>query len=261
MSRVLGSDLRGGGWNGDPQSPDLTKHMFELKGDGGFDTPECIEMLKEADIVVTNPPFSLFRKYFLHLIEHKKKFIILGNALGVSAKAIFPFFLRNEVWFGVTNRGRKFDVPEHYHGIRSNIKEGKDGSLYAQFGNVWWYTNLTHGRRNEELKLIKKYSKKEYPMLDNYNAIHVGNTDNIPKDYPGVMAVSTMFLGKHNPDQFEILAITNRDVDHPYKTKIYKKEDFPKKYGDMNARSVIVLPNGSYKCHFPQVLIRNLKPE
>lgn len=253
--------MRGGGeWNGDVHSPDLTKYKFDLKGDGDFRSEECTEYLKEADIVVTNPPFSLFREYLSQLVEYDKKFIILGNMNSMSTVKVFPLFQENRVWFGVENTGRKFGVPDRYDdGTRTNIKIDKDGNIQAQFGNVWWYTNLPHGKRKEEIPLYKKYNKKDYPKYDNYDAIHVGGSGNIPKDYPGVMGVSTAFMDKFNPDQFEIMGITGRDRKHPLKTKIYTAKDMPR-YSDFNRGAAIYLPGGRLKNLFTCLFIRNRNP-
>lgn len=163
----------------------------ELKGDGSFLSKECIELLKQADIVVTNPPFSLFRKYLAQLIEYEKKFLIVGNFNAVSYEEVFPLIKNNEVWMGVSPRSMKF----------KNI----EGELISV--NACWFTNLPHKKRNEKLILIKKYNgnEKDYPKYDNYDAIEVGTTAHIPKDYDGVMGVPISFLSKYNPEQFELI--------------------------------------------------------
>jgi hypothetical protein len=176
-----------------------------LEGNGDFRSDECIELLKSADIVCTNPPFSLFREYIAQLMEYKKKFLIIGNYNAVTYKEIFPLIKENKMWLGVSLDGRNvwFEIPdwyEKYHKI-------EDGKKYAFVAGVIWFTNLPHKKRNEELILVKRYkgNEKNYPKYDNYNAIEVSKVVNIPKDYKGAMGVPITFLNKYNPNQFEIL--------------------------------------------------------
>lgn len=177
----------------------------ELKGNGDFRSEECIKLLKQSDIVCTNPPFSLFREYINQLVEYEKKFLIIGNYNAVTYKEIFPLIKENKMWLGVTLDGRNiwFRIPdwyEKYHKI-------EDGVKYAFVAGVVWFTNLSHKKKNEELILVKKYkgNETEYPKYDNYNAIEVSKVVNIPKDYKGVMGVPITFLNKYNPNQFEIV--------------------------------------------------------
>jgi hypothetical protein len=172
-----------------------------LKENGDFRSSECIELLKESDIISTNPPFSLFREYVAQLIEFKKKFLIIGNAASYICKEIFPLIKNNEMWWGVSPRNMKFLRPDN---TEKQI-------------NAVWYTNLPHKKRNEELILFRKYkgNEKNYPKYDNYEAIHVSKTIDIPKDYHGVMCVPITFLSKFNPDQFVILGFTNTGEDNP----------------------------------------------
>lgn len=164
--------------------------ISQLEGNGDFRSNECIELLKESDIVVTNPPFSLFREYVAQLMEYKKKFIIIGNKNAITYKEFFPLLKNNEVWIG-------------YY----NVKEFKkpDGT-FQKFGNIGWFTNLDHNKRHEELILYKTYNEKEYPKYDNYDAINVDKVQDIPIDYDGVMGVPITFLDKYCPEQFEIVA-------------------------------------------------------
>ena len=197
-----------------PDVEDIGVHSFE--GDGDFRSPECIELLKQADIVVTNPPFSLFREYIAQLVQYGKQFLIVGSQNAVTYKDIFPLIKDNRMWLGVTPRGQDmlFDVPEDYaKELVATAKEGSayrvvDGIVKGRLGNAAWFTNLEHRKRNEELILWKRYSPHEYPRYDNYDAINVDRIAEIPMDWDGAMGVPITFLDKYNPDQFEILGIT-----------------------------------------------------
>lgn len=160
-----------------------------LKGDGDFRSPECIELLKQADIVITNPPFSLFREYIAQLIEYNKQFIIIGNDNCRTYKEVFKLIKNNNLWCG-------------YNHVKEFVKA--DGNK-QQFGNVSWYTNVEITKRYQRLDLYKKYSPDEYPKYDNYDAIEVSKVSDIPVDYDGVMGVPITFLDKYNPNQFEIV--------------------------------------------------------
>jgi len=179
-----------------------------LKGNGDFRSDECVELLKQADIVVTNPPFSLFREYVAQLMEYKKKFLILGQQGAIIYKEFFPLVKENKVWLGYDNGGTKwFQVPMDYDIPTESRKKIVNGVKYFSMGSVNWYTNLYVSKRHNEFTLYKKYSPKEYPKYDNYNAINVNRFIDIPKDYNGVMGVPITFLDKHNPDQFEIIGL------------------------------------------------------
>ena len=194
-----------------PNEQDI--EVFHLKGDGDFRSRECVELLKQSDIVVTNPPFSLFRKYVASLMEHEKKFIIIGSMNAITYKEIFPLIKENRVWLGITPKGQDmlFDVPEGYAlELTATKKEGSayklsEGVVKGRLGNAAWFTNLDHAKRHEKLILYKRYSSEEYPAYDNYDAIEVSKTKDIPMDYDGAMGVPVTFLDKHNPDQFEII--------------------------------------------------------
>ena len=187
--------------------------VFQLKEDGDFRNRECIELLKQADIVVTNPPFSLFREYIAQLVDHNKKFLVIGNMNAITYKEIFPLIKSGRLWLGHGPAGKDmlFDVPEDYATeLVRNKKEGSayrlvDGVIKGRLGNAVWFTNLDHKKRNEELILFKRYSPEEYPKYDNYDAINVNKTEHIPVDYGGEMGVPITFLDKHNPDQFQII--------------------------------------------------------
>lgn len=161
-----------------------------LEGDGDFRSKESIELLKQADIVITNPPFSLFREYVAQLIEYEKKFLIVGNINAISYKECFEFIKENKMWLGY-NTLRHFKQP--------------DGSLY-ETARSFWYSNLEIDKRHEELILFKTYNENDYPEYDNYNAINVNKTTDIPIDYDGYMGVPITFLDKYNPEQFEIVS-------------------------------------------------------
>jgi hypothetical protein len=190
-----------------------------LKGDGDFRSEESIELLKKADIVVTNPPFSLFREYVQQLMKYDKKFVIIGNKNAITYKKIFPLIRDNKLWVGNTPMGTDmlFDVPEDV--AKNLISNRKEGSTYRIINGVVkgraqavWFTNLDIPKRHEDLILYKKYIPGKYPKYDNYDAVEVSKTAEIPMDYEGVMGVPVSFLDKFNPDQFEILG-SNRGVD------------------------------------------------
>jgi hypothetical protein len=186
---------------------------------GDFRSAECLALLKEADIVVTNPPFSLFREYVAQLIQYRKKFIILGNQNAITYKEIFPLIRDNKLWLGVDNGGTKwFQVQDDYNIQTESRKKIVNGVKYFSMGSIMWFTNLDHGRRHQHLPLMTmaenlKFSKNlmgkaAYDRYDNYDAIEVMTYKEIPSDYDGVMGVPITFLDKYNPDQFEILGIT-----------------------------------------------------
>lgn len=179
----------------------------KLKGDGDFRSKESIELLKQADIVVTNPPFSLFREYVAQLIEYDKKFLIIGNINAISYKEIFKLIKENKAWLGV-NMGRGisgFIVPKHYELYGSEARVDENGNRIVATNNCLWLTNLDNAKRHEELILYKNYSPEEFPTYDSYDAINVDKTKDIPMDYSGAMGVPITFLDKYNPDQFEII--------------------------------------------------------
>lgn len=178
-----------------------------LKGDGDFRSEECIELLKEADIVVTNPPFSLFREYVAQLVDNGKEFLILGSQNAVAYIEVFKFIKDNLVWLGIDNGGTKwFKVPLDYEILTdARIKFDGQGNKYFSMGNICWFTNLDISKRHQNLTLYKKYNSEDYPKYDNYDAINVDRYTEIPYDYDGVMGVPITFLDKYNPDQFEIL--------------------------------------------------------
>ena len=195
---------------GMPPNPNIAGLVHPLEGDGDFRSEECIEFLKEADIVVTNPPFSLFREYVAQLIEYQKKFIIIGNINAVTYKEIFPFVQSEQIWLGpsIHSGDREFEIPSSYPLEAASSRIDGDGRKFIRMKGVRWFTNLDFPQRHEELILYKKYKPEDYPYFDNYAAINVGKTADIPYDYDGAMGVPISYLDKHNPEQFEILGMT-----------------------------------------------------
>ncbi len=193
-----------------------------LEGDGDFRSAECIALLKQSDIIVTNPPFSLFREYINQLFDFNKKFVIIGNMNAITYKEVFPIIMENKMWFGpsISSGDREFEVPDSYPIAAAGWRVDNEGRKFLRIKGVRWFTNLDHGRRHQPLPLMTmkenlKYSKhkevkgkRKYDNYDNYNAIEVPFTDAIPSDYDGVMGVPITFLDKYNPDQFEIIGMT-----------------------------------------------------
>jgi hypothetical protein len=186
--------------------------LTRLQGDGDFRSPECLEMLKGCDIVVTNPPFSLFREYVAQLMEYDKKFLIIGNKNAITYKEIFKLIKENKMWIGRMPMGADmlFNVPEKYS--KNFLENKKKGSAYRIVDGVikgrsqaCWFTNIDHKKRHEKLKLFRKYTAEKYPHYDNYDAIEVAKVSDIPEDWDGVMGVPITFLDKYDPEQFEIV--------------------------------------------------------
>jgi hypothetical protein len=190
---------------------------WSLKSDdtynsGDFRSCECVELLKQADIVITNPPFSLFREYVTHLIAYNKQFLIIGGQNAITYKEIFKLIKENKVWLGVDNGGTKwFRVPDDYDIQTESRKKIENGIKYFSMGSITWFTNMDNPKRHEEIPLFKKYSPSEYPKYDNYDAIEIGKVAEIPVDYGGSMGVPITFLDKHNPEQFEIIKFRKGD--------------------------------------------------
>jgi hypothetical protein len=193
--------------NGDGRINKLDTIRTPLQQNGDFRSPECIEILEEADIVVTNPPFSLFREYVAQLQEYDKEYIIIGNQNAITYKEVFKLIKDEKLWLGhsIHSGDREFRVPEYYplNAIWSRIDE--HGNKYIRIKGIRWFTNLDYKERHEDLLLYKKYTPEEYPKYDNYDAINVDKTKDIPKDYTGAIGVPITFLDKYNPEQFEII--------------------------------------------------------
>lgn len=190
----------------------------DLEGDGDFRSEECIGLLKKCDIVCTNPPFSLFREYVAQLMEYGKQFLIIGNGNAVTYKEIFPLIKENKMWLGVTlfcGKMPYFGVPKEFVSENDRVIVKEDGTILKQVNSIAWFTNLDHKKRHEELLLYKKYNEDEYPKYDNYDAIEVSKTKDIPMDYDRVMGVPITFLDKYCPEQFEIVGLDRYVEDNP----------------------------------------------
>ncbi len=220
----------------------------QLNGDGDFRSTECVELLKQADIVVTNPPFSLFREHVAQLVAYDKKFLVVGTWNAITYKEIFKLIKENKLWIGI-NSNRNFSgfiVPKHYplHGTEARIDE--NGNRIVSSNNTCWFTNLDNAKRHEDLILYKTYNPVEYPIYDNYEAIEVSKTKDIPIDYKGVMGVPITFMDKYNPEQFEILWTTDRGGDGML-------EDFKKEHERFDAP--VINGVGLYK----RIFIKHLR--
>lgn len=189
-----------------------TNVLSLLKGDGDFRSPECIKLLKEADIVVTNPPFSLFRVYLAQLMKYEKQFIIIGSKNAITYKEVFKLLKENKIWLGngFPNGNAFFRIPGEYSREWANGVYDPETGL-VKFRNVGWYTNLDTSKRHESITPYKRYTPEEYPRYDNYDAIEVSKTADIPYDYDGAMGVPITFFDKYNPEQFEIVKFRKGD--------------------------------------------------
>lgn len=242
-----------------------------LKGNGDFRSQECIELLQEADIVVTNPPFSLFREYVALLSKYDKKFLIIGNQNALTYKDCFKLISENKMWLGVSihSGDREFMIPPTYEVRSKSLRVDAKGNRYIRVVGVRWFTNLDYPQRHEDLVLYKTYNPEEYPTFENYNAINVNKTGDIPIDYEGIMGVPITFMDKYNPDQFEILGMCENEDLYGLKTKVYTtaecKQAYFAKFGkngtyDLNASGVI-LKDGIREKVYQRILIRNKKPQ
>lgn len=211
---------------------DIEEFKHPLKQNGDFRSPECIELLKESDIVVTNPPFSLFREYVTQLIEHNKKFLIIGNKNAVNY--LLPYFRENLMWLGMTS-------PEYF---MTPDLDGQNVKTDKLKGLTRWFTNLQNTRRSDRITMYKEYNEEEYPKFNNYDAINVDKVTDIPVDYNGYMGVPVTFLDKYNPRQFEIIGITYSTDKHPLIESIRTDEK----------RRHVGIINGKEK--YPRVIIR-----
>ena len=194
--------------NGNLVVDDDEVSVRELKGDGDFRSAECVELLKEADIVVTNPPFSLFREYVAQLVKYEKKFLIIGNQNAITYKEIFPLFMNNSIWLGYGFRRNCAHFETNY---KDEASDADHRAGMIRVSGVMWYTNLEIAKRHEIYPLYKRYSPEEFPVYDNYDAIEVGRACDIPMDFPGVMGVPITFMDKFNPLQFELIGATESE--------------------------------------------------
>ena len=254
--------------------------LSELDGDGDFRSDECLALLDEADIVVTNPPFSLFREYVAVLMEHNKKFIIIGNVNAITYKEVFPLLMNNEMWIGASihSGDRAFYVPDDYPLDAAGCGIDEDtGRKFIRVKGVRWFTNLDIKQRHEEMILVSRYSEELYPRFDNYDAIEVGKTSDIPCDYADIMGVPITFLDRYSPDQFEIIGLTQGWDDlhsKRYGQQIQVSKDGKQskvmKLNDGPAIEVSTPPSGQtyyivdghyYVKAYARILIRNKHPE
>ena len=243
-----------------------------LEGDGDFRSQEICQLRDQADFIITNPPFSLFREFLAWIVEANKQFVIIGNMNAITYKEVFPLIKDNKIWLGATGfvTDMVFGVPEGSIVKESDKKKaerlGYIGN-YTRLGNSCWFTNLDHGRRHQHLPLMTmadnlKFSrhkeirgKESYEHYDNYDAIEVPFTDAIPSDYEETMGVPISFLDKYCPEQFEIIGMAKRGAGDPaLKSKVYTKADYPN-YSDLNATPVIII-DGKPKNTYPRLLIR-----
>ena len=243
------------------------KNVLSILKTGDFRDPECIELLQEADVVVTNPPFSLFREYFAQLIEYNKKFLIVGSQKTIGCKEIFPLFKDNKVWWGY---GFKGAAAHFFSPYEDTATAGDHRENMIRVSGVTWFTNLDIPKRNDYLDLVCHYSPEEYPKYENYNAIEVSKTADIPCNYDGIMGVPITFLEKYNPEQFEIIGSNSS-------TELCKElgvkplgEDWIKRYreaggtGHNTANMVRIVYNdsiGKPKVAFSRIFIRNKHPK
>ncbi len=221
-----------------------------LKGDGDFRSEESIKILEEADIVVTNPPFSLFREYVAQLVEYNKNFLILGDQNAITYKDIFKLIKEDKLWLGYDNGGTKwFQVPDDYDIKTESRKKIENGVKYFSMGRIFWYTNLDTTKRHEDIILYKKYTQEDFPNYSNYDAVEVSKVADIPMDYEGVMGVPITFVDKYNPDQFKIIGQTHSG-DASSEVEVLRKDP------EHRHRGIVC---GEKKEKYARILIRNKK--
>ena len=229
--------------------------LTRLEGDGDFRSAECVRLLKESDIVVTNPPFSLFREYVAQLVQYDKKFLILGNKNAIHYKEIFSIIQDNQMWLGYTPTSREiyFDVPQSF--IDVALSQNKDRTIVSRNGKFMarsssiWYTNLDHKKHHEEFVFIRRYNPVDYPKYTNYNAIDISKAADIPEDWDGLMGVPDTFLERYNHDQFEIVGLGAGDL----AKEIGVKKNF------RGRTDVALRIEGKDKCPYSRIIIRRRK--
>ena len=248
-----------------------------LEGDGDFRSREVCALRDEADIIITNPPFSLFRQFMAWIVEAKKKFVIIGNQNAITYKEIFPLIKENALWLGpsISSGDREFMVPKEYPLDAAGTRIDENGNHYIRVKGVRWFTNLEHGKRHHPLDLMtmednimfskhKELREKGYPNYDNYDAIEVPFSDAIPINYKGMMGVPITYLDKYCPEQFDIMGMCENEDLYSLKTKKYTSEEcknaYFAKFGkkgtyDLNASGVLVI-NGRYEKVYQRILIR-----
>lgn len=234
--------------------PDLEEiGIRPLEGNGDFRSSESIELLKQADIVVTNPPFSLFREYVAQLNEYEKKFVILGNMNALTYKEIFPLFQNDQMWYGPSIRSgdREFQVPDDYPLTAVGSRIDEHGNKFVRVKGVRWFTNLDYPERYQDLALTRNYRPVDYPKYANFDAIEVGKTAEIPADYDGLMGVPITFIDKYNPEQFEIVG-SSKTLGVPM-SKVAEKGTY------QQGGPRFYLPNGlgTYRRMYDRIVVRN----
>ena len=236
---------------GGGDTPNERDKTYYLAGD--FRSAECVELLKQADIVVTNPPFSLFREYVAQLIEYDKNFLIIGSLNAISYKEIFPLIKDNKLWLGISihSGDREFKVPKDYPLNAAGFRTDEEGNNFIRVKGVRWLTNLEHKKRHEELDLYKKYNPQEFPKYDNYDAIDISYITDIPCDYYGVMGVPITFLDKYNPEQFELIGLGTGNL--------AKEIGITKNY--RGRTDLAITKNGKSNCPYNRILIKRIKNE
>lgn len=237
--------------------------LTALEGDGDFRSAECLALLEEADLVVTNPPFSLMIEYLTTLLKYEKRFLVLGNVNQAIYSGLFPHIQEGRLWLGANAGHFWFRVPDHYEPKSTDYRQDADGQKWRRMGGICWYTNLDHSKRHERMVLVEKYGPDRYPHYDNYDAIEVRRTVDIPEDWNGVMGVPVTFLAKYNPDQFEILGTdASNDPENFGRTRWYTSQEcrdaYLARFGkpgtyDLNAAAVV----GGVK-RYKRVFIRRI---
>lgn len=227
----------------------------ELEGDGDFRSFECEKLLEQADIVVTNPPFSLFKEYVAQLVQFDKKFIIIGNMNAVTYSNVFPLMQHNLMWYGPSIRSgdREFRVPDNYPITAAGSRVDELGNKFVRVKGVRWFTNLDYPERYQDLELREKYSPDKNPVYANYDAIDVGKTKDIPSDYDGAMGVPITFLDKFNPEQFEILG-SSKTLSKPM-SEVAEKGT----YQVGGPRFYLAKNDGTYRRMYERIIIRKKK--
>lgn len=229
--------------------------LVELDGNGDFRSDECLSLLDEADIVVTNPPFSLFREYVSVLVNHGKHFIIIGSQNAITYQEIFSLFRQNRVWLGYNSGDMSFTVPADYEPRETRYWQDETGQKWRSMGNICWYTNLDIKKRHEELIPVKRYDPQLYPKYVNYDAIEVSSVACIPCDYAGEMGVPITFLDKYNPEQFELVGIS-RELVRTVSDDVRKNGAYPQV-----GRFYLNLGGPKYKKVYERLVIKNRHPE
>lgn len=223
-----------------------------LEGNGSYDSPECLELLDEADIVVTNPPFSLIREYVGLLVERGKKFVVIGPQSVTKYRETFPLIRDNKMWLGYNSGDMAFCVPDDYEPKETRYWQDEDGQKWRSLGNICWLTNLDIRKRHEEQILFRRYKPEDYPSYTNFDGIDVARVADIPCDYAGCMGVPITFMAQHNPDQFEIVGLGEGDL---------AKEIGIARNHEGRTKLEVQAADGTLKRPYARIVIRNLRPE